>query len=49
MKDYALIRRHPYLSDNKFIEIQCYLVLNKINVDFEDPQELNKMLIDLKE
>ena len=49
MKEYALIRRHPYLNDNKFIEIQSYLVSNKINVDFEDPQELNKMLINLKE
>ena len=49
MKDYALIRRHPYLNDNKFIEIQRYLVSNKITVDFEDPQELNKMLLELRE
>ena len=47
MKDYALIRRHPYLNDNKFIEIQHYFVSNKIRINFEDPQELNEMLLEL--
>ena len=48
IKEYSLIRRHPYLNDNKFSEIQRYLISNKINVDYEDPQELNKMLMDLE-
>ena len=48
MKKYALIRRHPYLNDNKSNEIQRYLFLNKINIDLEEPQELNKFLIDKK-
>ena len=48
MKQYALIRRHPYLNDNKFNEIQRYLISNKINVDYEEPQELNKLLLDLQ-
>ena len=41
MKQYALIRRHPYLNDNKFNEIKRYLISNKINVDYEEPKELN--------
>ena len=48
MKQYALIRRHPYLNDNKFNEIQRYLISNKINVDYEEPQELNKLLIEMQ-
>ena len=48
IKEYSLIRRHPYLNDNKFSEIQRYLISNKINVDYEDPQELNKMLMNLE-
>ena len=48
MKKYALIRRHPYLNDNKSNEIQRYLFLNKINIDLEEPQELNKFLLDKK-
>lgn len=49
IKEYSLIRRHPYLNDNKFSEIQRYLISNKISVDYEDPQELNKMLMNLEE
>ena len=48
MKQYALIRRDPYLNDNKFNEIQRYLISNKINVDYEEPQELNKLLIEMQ-
>jgi VacB/RNase II family 3'-5' exoribonuclease len=45
---HALIRKHPLLNDSKFVEIQRYLTMNKLVVDFEDPQELNDMLLNLK-
>jgi len=48
MKDYALIRKHPFLNDNKFLEIQRYLSVNKLVVDFEDAQALNNMLSKIK-
>jgi len=48
LKDYALIRKHPLLNDNKFQEIQRYLTVNKMVVDFEDSQELNEMLFKLE-
>jgi exoribonuclease R len=49
IKELSLIRKHPLLNDSKFQEIQRYLSNNKINVDFEDPVELNEMLLKLKE
>lgn len=49
LKELSLVRKHPLLNDSKFQEIQRYLSNNKINVDFEDPVELNKMLFKLKE
>lgn len=48
LKDQALIRKHPLLNDSKFQEIQRYLTINKIIVDFEDTQALNEMLFNLK-
>jgi DIS3-like exonuclease 2 len=48
IKDFALIRKHPFLNDNKFLEIQRYLSMNKLVVDFEDPQALNDMLFKIK-
>lgn len=48
LKDYALIRKHPLLNDNKFQEIQRYLTVNKMLVDFEDSQALNEMLFKLQ-
>jgi exoribonuclease R len=48
IKEKAMIRKHPLLNDNKFIEIQRYLSMNKIIVDFEDPQELNDMFLKLE-
>ena len=49
LKEYSLIRRHPFFNDNKFNEIQKYFSINKINtLDFDDPQELNKLLLEMK-
>jgi VacB/RNase II family 3'-5' exoribonuclease len=48
IREYSLIRKHPFLNDNKFLEIQRYLSLNKLIVDFEDPQALNNMLMKIK-
>lgn len=48
IKDDAIIRKHPLLNDNKFVEIQRYLSVNKLVVDFEDPMALNQMLNKLK-
>ena len=48
MKQYALIRSHPYLNDNKFNEIKRYLISNKINFDYEEPKELNKLVLDIQ-
>ncbi len=47
IKDFALVRKHPLLNDSKFQEIQRYLTVNKMNVDFEDTQALNEMLFKL--
>ena len=48
MKQNALIRRYPYLNVNKFNEIKRYLISNKINVYYEEPQELNKLVLDIQ-
>jgi VacB/RNase II family 3'-5' exoribonuclease len=48
VQTHALVRKHPLLNDNKFLEIQRYLTMNKLIIDFEDPQELNEMLLNLK-
>ena len=48
LKQYSLIRRHPFFNDNKFNEIQRYFSLNRMNPDFEDPTEINKLLIKIK-
>jgi exoribonuclease R len=48
IKEHCLVRKHPFLNDSKFQEIQRYLTANKLIVDFEDPQELNEMLFKLK-
>lgn len=48
VKGNAIIRRHPYINDSKNAEIQRYLITNKINADFDDPQELNKVLSELE-
>ncbi len=48
IKEFAMIRKHPFLNDNKFLEIQRYLTMNKLVVDFEDAQALNNMLLKIK-
>jgi VacB/RNase II family 3'-5' exoribonuclease len=48
IKESVIIRKHALLNDNKFSEIQRYLSTNKIVVDFEDPQELNEMLMKIQ-
>jgi len=48
VKDFALIRKHPLLNESKFQEIQRYLTVNKMVVDFEDSQALNEMLFNLE-
>ena len=49
IKKYSLVRRHPFFNDNKFIEIQRYFSLNKMNpLDFDDPTEINKSLTKIK-
>ena len=49
LKQYSLVRRHPFFNDNKFNEIQRYFSLNKMNpLDFDDPTVINKLLIDIK-
>ena len=48
LKEYSLIRRHPFFNDNKFNEIQRYFSLNKMNPDFDDPAEINKLLTKIK-
>ena len=50
LKEYSLLRRHPFFNDNKFNEIQRYFSINKMNqLDFEVPNEINKFLIKTKE
>jgi len=44
----ALIRKHPFINDNKFQEIHRYFTMNKVIVDFEDPQALNDMMMKIK-
>ena len=49
LKEYSLIRRHPFFNDNKFNEIQRYFSVNKMNsIDFDDPTEINKLLGKIK-
>ena len=48
LNEYSLIRRHPFFNDNKFNEIQRYFSLNKMNPDFDDPSEINKLLTEIK-
>ena len=48
LNKYSLIRRHPFFNDNKFNEIQRYFSLNRMNPDFDDPTEINKLLIKIK-
>ena len=48
MKQYALIRMHPFINYNTFNEIKRYLISNKINVDYEEPKELNKLVLDIQ-
>ena len=50
LKEYSLLRRHLFFNDNKYNEIQRYFTNNKINyIDFEDQQQVNKLLSELKE
>lgn len=49
IRGHSLVRKHPLLNDNKFQEIQRYLTINRIIVDFEDPLALNEMLLKMKE
>ena len=49
IKSMAVVRRHAFLNDNKFIEITRYMINNKFNVEFQDPKALNDFLIKLKE
>jgi exoribonuclease R len=48
LKECALIRRHAFLNDSKFSEIQRYFGQNKLNADLEDPQALNNLLMKIK-
>lgn len=48
LEENALIRRHSFLNDNKFSEIQRYIVNNKLDIDFETSKELNTCLDSLK-
>ena len=49
LKNYALIRRHPFFNDSKFNDIQRYFSLNKMNPPvYDDPTEINKLLIKTK-
>jgi len=48
IQNLALIRKHPLLNESKYQDMQRYFKNNKINVDFEDTQELNEMLAKLE-
>ena len=48
IENYALIRKHPLLNESKYQDMQRYFKNNKINIDFEDTQELNGMLAKLE-
>jgi exoribonuclease R len=48
LRPHALVRKHSFLNDAKFQEIQRYLTSNKVIVDFEDPIALNELLMKLK-
>jgi len=48
IKSMALIRKHAFLNDNKFIEITRYMINNQLKVEFHDPKQLNDFLIQLK-
>ena len=49
LEENALIRRHSFLNDNKFAEIQRYIMNNRLNIDFETSKELNTCLDNLKQ
>jgi exoribonuclease R len=48
IENFALIRKHPLLNETKYQDMQRYFKNNKINIDFEDTQELNEMLAKLE-
>ena len=49
LKEYSLLRRHPFFNDNKVNEIQRYFTINKMSqLDFEDPRKINQFLINTK-
>ena len=50
MKEYSLIRRHPFFNDKNYNEIQRYFSVNNICThDFDDTNELNEILKEIKE
>jgi len=49
LKESALIRRHSFLNDNKFSEIQRYIMTNKLHLDFESSKELNSCFDKLRQ